>query len=412
MAFLMALIAGLAHANLVIAQRLAARQVQAARAAEAADAGLDWTLARLNAPQPVDDACEPAPASSGTGFRDRHLPPLAEHGMPTPDPALQPACTATRDGWRCACPMAGAAPVHDPGGIEPVPAFRVRLEPHAAPGLLSLRSTGCSDIALACLAPAATSLPGADDASDRESSPAAGRAEARAERSLDLAFLPALSHLPAAALTVHGRVDLGNAPWQLSSAAPPHGGLALHAGGSVRAPALVVHAAPGAPRSSARLAPDAALSAPPLPHRFAQLFRLGHAGWQALPTVHRIDCHVPCDAAVSKAVSADEGFQLLWLEGGLRLSTTATLGRGDHPVLLVSNGPVELLAPVEIHGLVYTTASAWRDDAGASVHGAVVAQGDLLASGATHIHHDPAVLQALARAGTFVRVPGSWKDFP
>lgn len=428
-AFVLALIAAFAHANLLVAQRLAARDVQSARASEAAEAGLAWALARLNAPQPVDSRCEPTGTAAGHRFRDSHAgePPgpdasaSAVPPWPSPSPALQPACRVHEGTWRCACPAGTLATLDPVPGDTVSPGFRIRFAPHPEPGLLSLTATGCSDANEDCLAPGPTAAPspGPEDAAppDPIASPAPAtpplrNPEARAHRSLLLAHLPALARAPAAALTVHGGLTLGSARWELTAAAPPLGGVALHTGAPVHAPALRIHPAPGKPVAAALLEADASLTAHRPAHRFAQRMRMGHADWQTLPTVRRINCESGCDTALVAATAPAEGFQMIWLEGGLRLSTRMTLGSAERPVLLVSNGPVELLAPVRIHGLVYSTGSTWRDDGGAEVMGAVVAEGHLVGTGTTHVRHDPAALALLARTGTFVRVPGSWKDFP
>lgn len=433
-AFLLALIAAFAHANLLVAQRLAARELQSARANEAAEAGLDWALARLNGPQPLDARCEPTGTAAGHRFRDTHAgaPPAPGASAvlphwPSPAAALQPACRVHDGAWQCACPGGDLAAL-DPIAANVVsPGFRIRLAPHPRPGLMSLTVAGCSHADEDCLAPTASPEPspgtGGPSEADADQAGAPSPApsfslnptqEARAHRALLLAHLPALSQPPAAALTVHGSLTLGAARWELAAAAPPEGGLALHTGGPVQASALLVRPAPGTPAAAARRESDATLVGAGPAHRFAQRMRLGHADWQALPTVRRIDCHTSCDAALAAAIAPAEGFQMIWLEGGLHLARAATLGTPEHPLLLVSNGPVELLAPVRLQGLVYATGSTWRDEGGSEVLGAVIAEGPLhgLGAGTTRVRHDPTTLARLATVGTFVRVPGSWKDFP
>jgi hypothetical protein len=81
-------------------------------------------------------------------------------------------------------------------------------------------------------------------------------------------------------------------------------------------------------------------------------------------------------------------------------------------VLLVVDGPVRLRGVVRLHGVLYLRAAEWRDDAGADIHGVLLAESDLLLSGPTRIEHDSGVLERLqACCGTYARVPGSWRDF-
>ncbi|MET0348376.1 MAG: hypothetical protein ABW067_01195, partial [Rhizobacter sp.] len=201
---LLLLLAGLVHGHLLTSQRLAANQHHAAIAAEAADAGIDWMLGRLNAGTPVDARCRPEAGSTTPPFRDTFAGLPDEHGAWSPPSA--PAACAIHDTWDCRCPAAApSAPA--PRDVPPRAAFSVQLLDGAPPDVMKLTATGCSGWALACGGPPAVD------------------ADARARVSVSVAHLPALAHAPAAALTVHGRLDLGDAPWRLA-AGPMPGALA------------------------------------------------------------------------------------------------------------------------------------------------------------------------------------------
>ena len=406
LAFAMGALALFTHHNVHTAQQLAATQYRATRAFEAADAGLGWMLARLNAGDPVDSACVPRPDAPADelSFRARHVGEPAASGAWLP-PAVQPACrlteaTAPAEGteaasWSCHCPAHGDGAPARPEGTSLTPAFAVRLQPHATARVMTLQSTGCSDTAPPCV-PAAEGLVSA---------------EAHTRLSVDLAHLPALAQTPIAALTVHGDVQLGASPWRLVHPGTD-GSLALHAGGAVQADRLTMVGAPGSPAAAGLLANDAALARVAADARFPALFRLDKPAWRALPSVRRVACSSPCDAALAAALGPGTRHPMVWLDGGLQLAAPATLGTAARPVLLVADGPVRLTAPLVLHGLLYTTSPDWHDPAGAQVNGAVVAEGALHGSGATRIRHDAAVLAVLhQRTGTFVRVNASWKDF-
>lgn len=396
LAFAMGALALFTHRNLHTAQQLVATQYRATRAFEAAEAGLGWMLARLNAGDPVDAACVPRPdAPSGEpSFSARHAGDRTAGG-PWAPPALQPACRVTDTGWSCHCPDHGEGTPTAPEGAANAPAFAVRLRPHASGHVMTLQATGCSDTASPCV-PAVDGEPAA---------------EAHTRLATELAHLPALAQVPTAALTVHGDVQLGSAGWRLQHAGTD-GSLALHAGGAVVADRLTLVGAPGSPAAASLLAHDAALARVTAEARFAALFRLDPAAWRALPSVRRVACHSPCDAALAAALGPGTRHPMVWLDGGLHLAAAATLGTAERPVLLVSDGPVRLAGALVLQGLVYTTSADWHDAAGAEVTGAVVAQGALHGSGTTRIRHDPAVLAGLhERTGTFVRVNASWKDF-
>jgi hypothetical protein len=81
------------------------------------------------------------------------------------------------------------------------------------------------------------------------------------------------------------------------------------------------------------------------------------------------------------------------------------------PALIVVNGNMVITAPVRVAGLLYSHADI-AINAAASVRGAVIAAGDITITGAPTIVYDPAVLKLLnLNTGSFVRVPGSWRDF-
>ena len=100
------------------------------------------------------------------------------------------------------------------------------------------------------------------------------------------------------------------------------------------------------------------------------------------------------------------------------------IGSAAEPALLVVNGNLEFTGAglgVNIYGLVYTRLpvpnpaglTGWvTNGMGGQINGAVVSEGGVSGSGSPTIVHDPAVLNRLRYAvGTFVRVPGSWRDF-
>jgi hypothetical protein len=384
------LLAGVVHGHLLTSQRLAANQQRAAIAAEAADAGIDWMLGRLNAGTPVDAACRPDTGSTGPAFRETFAGAPTDDGVwnPSPHPA---ACTIREAGWACRCPTSGATPADtDP---SPHAAFSVRLDADIPGDVMRLTAIGCSGWAPDC------------------GGPDGARADARARAAISVGHLPALAHPPAAALTVHGRLDLGDAPWSVAAGVRP-GTLAVRTGGPVNARHLGVQGPPGTPRSALVSAADPSLRTAEPASAFARQFHMDPAAWRALPAVREVACGTPCDTALLALLGPRVHHPMLWLAGGLHLAAPATLGTPERPVLLVVDGPVHLAAAVQVHGLVWARSPRWDAPGPAEVTGAVVAEGDLSGRGDTRVRHDPATLQALHhRTGTFVRVPGSWRDF-
>lgn len=388
------LAAAFTHRNLLFEHGSTANHHRAAQASEAADAGLDWALAHLNSPAPLDDDCRLTGAGQGTLFAERFLAgPDAQGRWSVREQAstrrpLQASCTASGAGFDCRC-----APDADDGiDTGTRQRFSIHFETSPAAEQVHLRSSGCSGTASDCAA-------------------AAGGAAARAHARVTLARLPALAAVPAAALTVRGALSLPDAPFELSHRTSASGGLTLRSGGAIDAPRLLLHSVPGAPAWASVVDRDASLSRLDSAAFFDSLFRMSASQWRQQPDVRHVACATACDEALVQAL-ADGTHPRLWLHGGLHLASTHTLGSARAPVLLVVDGPVRFDAAVRIHGLVHGRAASWIDHAGAQVHGAVTLETDLAGRGASRIAHDAAILSRLrARSGTWARVPGSWRDF-
>lgn len=358
LAFVVLLTVTFANRSVLFEAKTSANQYRAAQAHEAAEAGLDWALAQLNNPRPIGDDCQASSAATALQFRERAIS------------AMQAVCTERDGGWSCRCPTSG-----EPDAGSATLSFTVRGTEGAQPGLLQLNSTGRSRNASAHVHALVGRLPGLDT-------------------------------LPAAALTVRGSVT---AAFAVHHVEPASGGLTVHSGGAIDTQALRLVSTPGTPAAASVASNDAALAQLTPQGLFASVFRMDKATWRAQPVVRELACESACDGALSQAAATES---LLWLRGGLRLTTPVVLGTPQRPVLLVVDGPVELHASAVIHGVIYSTQTSWADTAGAAIHGAVIVEGDLHASGSTQIHHDSSVLQALhERSGSYARLPGGWRDF-
>lgn len=356
-------------------------RVRAAQAAAAADSGLAWALARLNDERPVDPACRPA--ADGVAFRERY-----------PGAAAMPSCSLADGVWSCRCP---------PVGLEGPPAeadaarqaFALRLG-SAASGVTTIESTGCSGAIAACFAP-----------SGAGASPGGQVARAWA----DVARLPAIDALPVAAITVRGTLRLrGGATVRHPRIAS--GGLTLHVGAQADPGDAALIGPPGAPPMSTVIAGDAVLASLTAAQFFASAFRMDAAAWRDQPAAQVLDCTASCDQGLAERLTPPGAPALMWLHGGLHLDGAAELGSPERPVLLVVDGPVHLRRTARIHGVLYLRGAEWRDDGGADIHGAVLAENDLLLAGPTRVEHDRAVIERLQSCcGSYARMPGSWRDF-
>ena len=227
----------------------------------------------------------------------------------------------------------------------------------------------------------------------------------------DVARIPAIDARPVAAITARGVLQLRGGPTVVHRSIAS-GGLTLHAGGRIEPGDATLAGPPGAPPHSTRVGDDTVLGLLDAAQFFASVFRMDKAAWRAQPAAQVLDCTTPCDDALAERLAPTGAPSLVWLDGGLRLNGAAELGSPGRPVLLVVDGAVHLRGPLRIYGVLYLRSADWRDEAGADIRGALLAENDLLLAGPTRIEHDAAVMERLQRCcGTYARMPGSWRDF-
>jgi hypothetical protein len=118
----------------------------------------------------------------------------------------------------------------------------------------------------------------------------------------------------------------------------------------------------------------------------------------------------PCTAAEIRNTVAGNPGRVLWVDGGVDLDSGAPIGSPAAPLVLVATGDIRVA--IDVVGLLYSRAATWNLAGAGRVTGALVAEGALEGSGAVVVVHDHDVLQRARRlTGSFVRVPGGWKDF-
>ncbi len=389
--FAMALALALAHRDLLFEQRSAANGVRATQAFEAAEAGLEWATAQLNANPRIGADCAPSADPAAASFRTHFLAIAPDSGDITPRPGRQAACSRSGGDWSCSCPASGPPSGPAPGGSAGTASFLLQFLPSAAG--VRVTATGCSGSAGAC-------LPGATP-----------RADARATVEVALGRIGGLRTPPAATLTTRGAVEAGSAALGLHNA-DPRTGLAVDAGGAVVAPQARVTVPAGASAATAIVAHDAALAALDGARLFAALFGVDAATWSRQPAVRRVDCRLDCRAELLAADAAGTDDALVHVDGDLALAAPLALGSAARPALIVVTGDVRLDGAVELTGLLHAAGTLhWSGGAGGRMRGAVVAQAGYRGDAAPDLVYDPPVLDRLRHAaGSFVRVPGSWRD--
>jgi hypothetical protein len=399
--FAMLLVVAAANRNAIVETRASANHYRSTQSFEAAEAGLEWALARLNDATPIGDDCLPSGDPAAPSFRERYLRDAgagfvaatwSDAGTPRP---LEAACVRGDDGWSCHCPPGGVASVAAPQGSATAAGFTLQLADGARPGIVRAIASGCTFRGSPCA--------GSADGSHQSA--------ARVE--VALALLPGLRAAPVAALTVGGNVDAGAGALGVYNRDAATGGIALHAGGTVAANALRLGVPAGSPLDVALVSGDAELAALAADRFFARWFGMDLAAWRAQPAATALSCAGNCASTLAGVLAA--GARLVAAEGDVVLDGPLALGTPERPVVLVVPGALRLRGAVAVHGVVVAGSLAWHDaaeNAGALVRGAALVEGSYQGDAAADFVRDPTVLAWLRRqTGSFARVNGSWKDF-
>ncbi len=409
--FIMSMVAAYSSRNMIFEQRTSANQYRSTQAFEAADAGVEWALAMLNAGS-IDDACTPvtvAPALPGLpppSFRGRYISIDANTGAIAPKTWLNGAttqflnvlCARDAGGWACSCPSNSAPVLAVPAGPGPAPAFRLTFVANGRPGVVGVRSQGCTRLSTSCLNDAQTATGG----------------DATATVSALLALKGAVSTPPSAALTVHGDVA-ATSVLNVVNTDSNSGGVTIDAGGTVIASDAGLRTLPGTPVAVSIVSGDAALAALSPDLMFASVFGMRRDTYRQQPAAIVRTCPGQCAAAdLADVVRLNPG-RMLWLVGDVDLASPVELGSPTNPVVIVVNGNFTASAAgARVNGVVYSynAAGQWATAGSGLIQGAAVAEGGLLGSATTSIVFDADILRRLRlQAGSFVRVPGGWKDF-
>ncbi len=399
--FAMLLVVAVTNRNVVVEMRASASQYRSTQAFEAAEAGLEWALAKLNDDATLGDDCLPSTAAGARSFRDRVL--VDDDALPGFRPATwddagtarvqQVACLRAESGWSCSCPSGGAPTLPATATMTVAPAFVVAFAPGAKPGIVVASAVGCTQAGASCL----------DSASSGH--------DATARLEVAFGLVPGLRSAPAAALTVRGNLDAGTAALGLQNRDARSGGMAVHAGGRIAGSALRLAAPPGSPLDGSLVSGDTQLAGLAVDRLFARWFAMDKAAWSAQPAVRHLTCLGDCTADLLSAIAA--GHRLIAVAGDLGVHGPVVLGSAQRPVVLVVDGAARLTGNVSLNGLVYAGAIEWQDaSAGAAIDGAAISEHDYIGNADADIVRDPIVLERLrSGTGTFARVSGSWKDF-
>ena len=416
--FIVALVAAYTSRNLIFEQRTSANQYRSTQAFEAAEAGLEWALTMLNSGR-IDASCaaHDDPATVDESFRLRYLDIAPDSGrisarLRAGGAPRQAGCVFDGAAWQCSCPTDAAPALAAPAGTGSFPAFVLRFHdrtPDAVPvdypaGVVRIEATGCTRLD-------ADTLCAADTASG----------DGRATATIVAALRSALPTPPAAAVTVHGtpgRQPADSATLLAVNDDRDSGGITVRAGMPLPndfGDWLSLRSLPGTPGEQSIVQNEAALRNLDAARMFNTLFGTGRDTYRLQPAAVRVDCNVDCSAGTVRDLARLNPGRVLWIDGDLDIGIADPIGSADFPVTLVVDGSVTVSnANARLHGLVYQTGGTWSNLGGLTLLGALVAEADLTLTGIgdSNVVRDAAVLNLLHRSsGSFVRVPGSWRDF-
>lgn len=416
------IVAFFANRGFIFEQRTSANQYRSTRAFEAAEAGLEWAVSRLN-----DDRrmlAQPSCATTGgaltVSFGDRYLPMTAT-GF-TYDPTRRASCSIAANGaTTCECATAGTNPTV---GANDEPRFLIEFRDAGIPFAVEIVSWGCTGVGAPC-------TPGSGVTPD-------GTAVVRALHMMK----PAFPNAPGAGL-VTGLSAVTGGNLHVVNLDPKSNGITINSGTSVElGSGTNVSTLPGTPDRASILDNDPSLNDLTTADAtgdafFSTFFGETQADYKAnektwLITSSAANCPAgaqrctvcgtanSCGSAVSAAY--DQGFQRFWTDTDAtfqnNLPAVGTLGTPQKPISIASSASVELKGAMVAYGIIFAaTASASGDwnyagSGNGKIFGALVSRGSFNkgGTGTLDLIYDPNIFAPQNARGLMVRVPGSWRD--
>jgi hypothetical protein len=379
-------------------RKTAANQYRSSKAIEAAEAGIEWAQANLNSMRRINAACATSAVNTDTSFRDRYMDPDTNGSYAEPFSAATPICTFTGGAWSCSCPAPAAAPAvaacTSPQGC---PTFRLGFQQVAGDAtMVRVTAVGCTNSQLPC-------VPGATTAAD-----------GTATVVQTMKILSGLATLPGAAITAKGYVDFGANAITATNTDPGTNGVTINAGSNITGfiNTSTIQTLPGTPVGASLIPNDTSLSSLSDDQMFKTYFGVTKDEFRNASTTTVVNCNGVCNTPILDAIAA--GARSIWVEGDMTLNANNVFGSATRPIMLVTNGNIEVRGTMIIYGVVYCQNSTWDNTGGgnAQIIGAAISEGNFTATGTPDPTYDPAVLRRLRETtGDFAKLPGGWRDF-
>jgi hypothetical protein len=423
------MVAFFTNRSLIFEQKTASNHLRATKAFEMAEAGLEWTIARLNDPaiMSAGDYC----TTVTTTFADRYLPfNSAVAGSVTgfsPVTDANPGCTFSdaSGAASCSCPSSsGTGTANTPSYANTTdPRFMVTFANVAGqPYTVRITSYGCTNAGTACGA-------------------GSGTPDATAVVSVVIKMKPAVANAPGAGLLA-GSSTVTGGNLNVINTDPSSNGVTIDTGTTVTiGSGTNVVTLPGTPPRNSVLDNDTSLStltnADTTGDTFfktffgetmtefqndSQVFTITSGSCGTNTRCSTCGTASSCGSAVSSAYNS--GYRKFWSDTDVswttsNLPTIGTLGSSavGGPLVFATNANVEMKSNMTAYGLFYTaTASAtdnwdYSGSGSAKVYGAFISRGDFVkGSGTLDLIYDSNLFGQGGTRGTMVRVPGTWRD--
>ena len=428
--FIVAMVAAYTNRNLVFEQRTSANSYRSARSLAAADAAVDWTIAKLNG-DVIGTACNTTDADASDDFRTRYLSLLADGkfapktyaapifaGNPLVTKTalqIQPACSGIKGGGlSCSCPTVQPPAMLDVSNKEQ-PTFTVAFEEESAKGagVLGMKILGCTSMRSGSVTSGNVNSFGSCHINDLQSKQGPIQksylqVDAFTMLSISLGLVSALPVPPSAALTVVGAVDQ-TAGTLTAINSDPMTGLAVHSGAAIPNPGNIKAYGPAGSTANVVSPADTDLITTDF---FRKSLGLPVDRYKEQPASVRLACSSGCGALDSVLPKLQKGpTRIIFVDGDLDLDVddAIAIGSDSTPAMVVVNGNLKVSKSISFKGILFVVGNlTWQAPKGV-VSGAVVVGGTYSGTGTPAITYDREVVRRIHQSyGSFVRVPGTW----
>ena len=418
--FVMALVAAYTNRNLIFEQRISLGNFRSARAAEAAEASVNWALSLLNGGR-VNSQCLASVDPVDTDFRQMfsavpgptQYAPAGSYALPPNQYAINErvwGCVIADGVARCACPTTSvpnptiARPLDNKGSAFHVTMYLPETGGSPMAGTLGLLGFACGSLG-----------DGNNDCSRSVGLGGKPQADGVSGVSQVVGLLRALPLAPQATLTVGGAVNGGTGNLQVTNRDSSSGYTVLSG----------LDYTAGTGPSGNRFHPPAGTEGEARQHNiialntlanqanggwFRNLFAMDLVSYGLQPAAQVIDCTAGCTATRLNTVLLGFPRNPIILNGSVNIDSAVALGSATDPALLVINGTLTITANATITGFIHANSVAWNA-ATATLSGAMMTPGNFTigAGGVATMSFDKPVIDKIKyRYGSFVRVPGSW----